>query len=67
MNRHSGSACSQRSGMHSDAPLMIAAYARPQALAWNIGTIGSTRSWKLIAPALPVLTACECSYAERWL
>ena len=67
MNRHSGSACSQRSGMHSDAPLIRAAYARPQALAWNIGTIGSTRSWKLIPPMLPVVTICECSQAERWL
>ena len=46
MNRTSGSACSQRSGMHSDAPVISAAYARPQALAWNIGTIGRTRSWK---------------------
>ena len=43
MNRHSGSACSHRSGMHSEAPLIRAAYTRPQALAWNCGTIGSTR------------------------
>ena len=30
--------------MISDAPTMNAAYGRPQAIAWNIGTIASTRS-----------------------
>ena len=67
MKRTIGSACSQRSGMHSDAPFMRAAYARPQALAWNIGTIGRIRSWLSMPLTLPVLTASECSQAERWL
>ena len=67
MKRTSGSACSHRSGMHSDAPLIIAAYDRPQELAWNMGTMGSTRSWNDIPATLPVLTISECSHAERWL
>ena len=37
-----GAACRNRSGMTSDAPPMNAAYGRPHAIAWNIGTTAST-------------------------
>jgi len=67
MNRHNGSACSQRSGITSDAPVIIAAYGIPQAFAWNIGTIGRIRSAQVSPPTIPMQTAIECRYAERWL
>ena len=56
----------------SDGPvehvsIMRAAYARPQALAWNIGTIGSKRSASVSPKAVALLTAYECSTLERWL
>ncbi len=49
------------------APAMSAAYGRPQALAWNIGTTGRTRSRSDIANTDPVLTAIECRCMDRWL
>ena len=61
MNRHSGSACRKRSGMNSDGAAHHRGVRRPQALAWNIGTIGSTRSSKSSEAMLPVQTAIECS------
>ena len=63
----SGSGCRNRSGMIEVAPAITAAYGSPQALAWNIGTTGSTRSRSDSAKTLPVQTAIECRYAERWL
>jgi hypothetical protein len=52
--------------MTSDAPAMRAAYGRPQALAWNIGTTGRTRSALDSAKALPVHAAIEWRKAVRW-
>ena len=49
------------------APAITAAYGRPQAFAWNIGTTGSTRSRSDSANTLPVQTAIECRCIERWL
>jgi hypothetical protein len=36
-------------------------------LAWNIGTIGSTRSWSDSPIALAAQNAMLCRYVERWL
>ena len=44
MNLASGSHCRYRPGMRRSAPASHAAYGVPHALAWNIGTTGSTRS-----------------------
>ena len=51
----SATAAGDRSGpgMTSDAPAATAAWARPQALAWNIGTTGSTRS----GSSMPIVPA----------
>ena len=38
-----GAACRNRSVITIEAPTMKLAYGRPQAIAWNIGTIASTR------------------------
>ena len=67
INRVSGSDWSQRSGITIAAPTMIAAYGRPHALAWNIGTIGRIRSYGVSPIASPIATAIECRYIERWL
>ena len=67
MSRTSGSGCRNRSGMTRSAPAYIAAYGSPQAFAWNIGTTGSTRSCSDSPKTLPVHTAIECRYADRWL
>ena len=40
----SGSACRKRPGITRSAPHERAAYGKPQAFTWNIGTTGSTRS-----------------------
>ena len=50
----------RRSGSTRSAPAISAAYGRPQALAWNIGTIGSALSEKLKPMPLPLQTAIEC-------
>src|SRR6478609_7402607 len=65
INRVSGSDWSQRSGITIAAPTMIAAYGRPQALAWNIGTIGRIRSYGVSPIASPMATAIECRYIDR--
>lgn len=39
-----GAAWRNRSGMISDAPERNAAYGSPQDIAWNIGTMASSRS-----------------------
>ena len=49
-----------RSGSRMSAPAISAAYGRPQALAWNIGTIGKALSEKLKPMPLPLHTAVEC-------
>jgi len=36
-------------------------------LAWNIGAMGSTRSYWLNPKPLPIADAMECRYDERWL
>ena len=56
----SGSGCRNRSGMIRSAPDMTAAYGRPHALAWNIGTTGSTRSLSHMPKVLPRQTPIEC-------
>jgi len=60
----SGSACRNRSGMIRDAPTISAAYGRPQALAWNMGTTASSRSpW---AKPMPMITCIVCRKLDRW-
>ena len=53
--------------MIRSAPASTAAYASPQALAWNIGTTGRTLSCSDSANTLPWHTPSECRYVERWL
>ena len=67
INRRSGSACRKRSGITATAPAISAAYGRPQAFAWNIGTIGRTRSSASAPTRRPCATAIECRQIERWL
>ena len=67
MNRASGAACANRFGSSRSAPTSQAAYGMPQALPWNMGTTGSTRSFWLIARASPELTPSVCRNADRWL
>ena len=57
----------KRPGNTNLAPIIAHACARPQALAWNIGTIGSTVSCSEspIPSAMP--TAIEWRKVERWL
>ena len=49
-----------RSGITRSAPDIIAAYGSPQALAWNCGTIGMTRSYWPTPSAFAVHAAIEC-------
>ena len=65
----SGSACRNRPGITKSAPANHPSYGNPQALAWNIGTIGSKRSFSVI-PSTPFgnpPNACKtverCEYA----
>ena len=46
--------------MIRSAPDRTAAYGRPHALAWNIGTTGSTRSLSQTPRVLPMQTPIEC-------
>ena len=57
----SGSACMNLLGMTSDAPIRPAAYGIPHAFAWNIGTIGSMRSFALSPIASARQVPNECS------
>ena len=65
----SASALGERSGpgMISVAPVATPAWARPQALAWNIGTTGSTRSDSRMPMLSAPVAAKVCSQLERWL
>src|SRR3954453_20309676 len=63
--RVTGSACRNRPGMTNDAPHKNAAYGMPQALAWNIGTIISTRSRSERFNAFGVVAANECRNDDR--
>ncbi len=63
--RMSGSACRYRSGMSNDAPQRNAAYGKPHALAWNIGTMASTRSRSDSPSPFGVVATSECRNAER--
>ena len=56
-----------RSGMTRSAPAISAAYGSPQALAWNIGTMGSVTSSLPTSSALLVHVAMACRKLERWL
>ena len=49
-----------QSGKTKSAPAINAAYGIPHALAWNIGTIGSTLSLDPSPMALPVQAAIVC-------
>src|SRR3981189_557794 len=64
--RVSGSACRNRPGMTTEAPHRNAAYGRPHAFAWNIGTMSCTRSRSERPIALGVVAANECRNEERW-
>ena len=52
-------------GITSDAPAIIAACPRPQALAWNIGTTGRILSDSDSENTADVSVANECSQVER--
>ena len=52
-------------GMARFAPAITAAWQRPQALAWNIGTTGSTTSRSETASVSASIAAIECSTVER--
>ncbi len=56
-----------RSGSTKSAPAINAAYGSPQALAWYIGTIGSTRSLAPTPMPLVLHAAIVCRKLERWL
>ena len=56
----SGAACRNRSGMISEAPHMNAAYGRPHAIAWNIGTIAQLARGRAEAERLRQQTCIEC-------
>ncbi len=58
----SGAACRNRSGMISEAPDMNAAYGRPHAIAWNIGTIAQLPVASAPRPNASGMHTCiECS------
>ena len=54
-------------GNASAAPAITAACARPQALAWNIGTTGMTVSRSETATVSASIAPIECRTLERWL
>ena len=65
MKRESGSAWRNCAGMRKSAPAIQHEYGSPHAFAWNIGTIGSTRSWSLIPRPPAEHAAKEWSTVER--
>jgi hypothetical protein len=65
--RARGSACRKRPGRTKSVPAIQPAYGSPQALAWNIGTTGSTLSCSVSPSTLPLVFATECSHVDRWL
>ena len=54
-------------GMTNEAPAATAAWARPHALAWNIGTTGRTRSGSPIARLPAAITPSVWRTEERWV
>ena len=56
-----------RPGITSAVPAIGAACGMPQALTWNIGTTGSTRSVERKPSAVAMLTEKACSNVDRWL
>ena len=60
MSRTSVAGCRSRSGMIRAAPDSKQAKARPHALAWNMGTTGSTRSRSDRPKAFPRQAPIEC-------
>ncbi len=50
-----------------DAPVSIPAYGRPQAFAWNSGTMASTRSLCRRSKLLGRADVIVCRKFERWL
>ncbi len=67
MNRASGAACANRLGSSRSAPTSQEAYGIPQALAWNMGTTGSSRSYWFSPRASPEQMPSECRNVDRWL
>jgi hypothetical protein len=67
MNRASGAAWVNRFGSSRSAPTSQPAYGMPQALPWNMGTTGSSRSYWFSPSASPEHTPSECRNVERWL
>ena len=57
--------CIIEPGMTSEAPAAGATCAIPQALAWNIGTIGIATSWMPRPKALGAITPIVCRNVER--
>src|SRR5258708_3290483 len=55
-----------RSGSRTLDPAIPHAYGRPQLLAWNIGTIGSTVSFSVMARLSAWRTPIVCRDCERW-
>lgn len=56
----SGPGCRKRSGISRLMPVMKAACGMPQALTWNIGTMGSVVSAVVSAKDSAMLTCIEC-------
>ena len=67
MKAASGAAWANRFGSSRSAPTSQAAYGMPQALPWNMGTTGSTRSYWLSPRASPEDTPSVCRNVDRWL
>src|SRR6476660_2021897 len=60
-----GAACRNRSGMTSDAPDMNPAYGSPHDIAWNIGTMTSSRTVGPRPKPSTMQICMECSQIER--
>ena len=60
MNAVRCSGCRNGPGMCSVAPDRNAAYGRPHALAWNIGTMASARSASVMPCTDAAMTAVAC-------
>ena len=53
--------------MTSVAPVATAAWARPQALAWNIGTTGRMTSLSRAPRLSAVIAPIVCRNVDRWV
>ena len=67
IRRQSGSGWRNRPGISRSAPVSHPAYGSPQALAWNIGTMRSTRSYCVRPKTDAMQTLREWRTVERWL